>query len=231
MFTSSSKHMYNDLLVLALIRMNGVLNIGTVKDPVLAQIFCSAVMNDQSSRTRDHRMAELFLAVGLHRQIGLFGLRLDEAEGSFLGDEFGFSFPVFCFCCSVMGELFPLAQGEAVQAVHHYLLLQGSSGLLEVKVPRQLEELWPRRQRERGTPARFVVRRHGMIGSIFLLRLMWRILRWIQHVLVRLSWRSWIWHGMVRLIRWLLCVRLLRFICGSEGSMGIGLIAGASESE
>ena len=36
--------------------------------------------------------------------------------------------------CSALGE--PLAQGEAVQALHHYLVLQGSSGLLEVKVPR-----------------------------------------------------------------------------------------------
>ena len=39
--------------------------------------------------------------------------------------------------CPALDELFPLAQGEAVQAIDHHLLLQGLSGLLEVKVPRQ----------------------------------------------------------------------------------------------
>ena len=42
--------------------------------------------------------------------------------------------------CSAMSELFPLAQGEAVQALHHYLVLQDLSGLLEAEVPRQSEE-------------------------------------------------------------------------------------------
>ena len=42
--------------------------------------------------------------------------------------------------CPALDELFPLAQGEAVEALHPFLLLQGSSGSLEVKVPRQSEE-------------------------------------------------------------------------------------------
>ena len=95
-------------------------------------------------------MSSSSLSECIGKLTGLFGPRLDEAAGSFLGDnpgEFGFSpgfffFPVFCFLvdCSALGELLPLAQGEAVPALHHYLLLQGTSGLLEVKVPRQSEE-------------------------------------------------------------------------------------------
>ena len=42
--------------------------------------------------------------------------------------------------CPALDKLFPLAQGEAVQALHPYLLLPGSSGSLEVKVPRESEQ-------------------------------------------------------------------------------------------
>ena len=99
--------------------------------------------------------------------------------------------------CAALDELFPLAQGEAVQALHHYLLLQGSSGLLEVKVPRQSEESVEMAAAETAHappledemdcfcrlpagPPRLVVRRQ----------------RWIYCTVWRDTWRC-RWHGMM----------------------------------
>ena len=82
-------------------------------------------------------MSSASLSECIGKFAGLFGLRLEEAAGSFQSGFLpGFFFPVFCF----FDGLFPLAQGEVVQALHSYFLLQGSSGSLEVKVPRQSEE-------------------------------------------------------------------------------------------